>query len=222
MKGRGNCDRMRGKILSTQNSSRRSAQLRGEVANPILPFVMSTNTSHFSFRRPPWQPFALAILMAALTRPGLAQGVGGGSQNAASNAPPAASLLLKRTTDRSDPLDFLLEKKKSLNLSKMVEDSIKNYRKEMRHMQDVVFKDLDALAVKKDPAGQPPSITVVMSLTKDADDRVKDIQSAYRDRAHALLDEKQKHQIDSLEAIWKRDGPKRDLKPIVPPPPPGG
>ncbi|MDQ6611652.1 MAG: hypothetical protein M3Y64_04400 [Gemmatimonadota bacterium] len=162
----------------------------------------------------------MALLVAATARSGAAQGMGG-QQNAASAVAPAASLLLKRTSDRNDPLDFLLERKKPLGLTRMVEDSLKYYRKEMRHMQDVVFKDLDAAAIKKDPSGQPPSNTVIMSLTKDADARVRDIQSAYHDRALVLLDATQKHQVDSLEAIWKRDGPKRDFKMSAPPPPPG-
>ena len=168
-----------------------------------------------------WLAAASVALLLTASQESAAQGGYGGGQSSSSNAPPAASAMLKHTTDRNDPLDFLLEKKKSLGLSKSVEDSVKNYRKEMRHMQDVVFKDLDALAVKKESNGQPPTNTVVLSLTKDADSRVKDIQSAYRDRAHALLDDKQKHLVDSLEAIWRRDAPKRDVLPMRPPPPPG-
>ncbi|MEP6766664.1 MAG: hypothetical protein ABJB66_20275, partial [Gemmatimonadaceae bacterium] len=140
-----------------------------------------------------------------------------GSGNPASTVAPAASQMIKRTAERNDPLDFLLDKKKTLGLSKSLEDTIKYYKKEMRHMQDVVFKDLDAAAIKKDQQGQPPNNIVIMSLTKDADVRVKDIQGAYRDRARELLDAKQKHLVDSLEAIWKRDLPRT----IVPPPPPG-
>jgi hypothetical protein len=41
-------------------------------------------------------------------------------------------------------------------------------------------------------------------MTKEADDRVKDIQSAYRDRARMLLSERQRTQVDSIDSVWKR------------------
>lgn len=179
---------------------------------------MTTTTSNFPTTRRRWQVLAAATLSVVFANAAEAQGgMGGGGGNPSSTVAPAASQMIKRTAERNDPLDFLLDKKKQLGLSKSLEDTIKFYKKEMRHMQDVVFKDLDAAAVKKDPAGQPPGNIIVMSLTKDADLRVKDIQSAYRDRAHELLDAKQKHLVDSLEAVWKRDVPRT----IIPPPPPG-
>lgn len=70
-------------------------------------------------------------------------------------------------------------------------------------MQDVVFKDLDKAATKKEN-GQPPSASIVLVLTKDSEERVKDIQSAYRDRSHSLLNTRQRAQVDSVEAVWKR------------------
>lgn len=181
---------------------------------------MTTTTSNIQTNRRGWQWLAAATLSVVFASAAAAQGGrggAGGGGNPSSGVAPAASQMIKHTAEHNDPLDFLLDKKKQLGLSRTVVDTVKYYRKEMRHMQDVVFKDLDAAALKKDPQGQPPSTAIVISLTKDADLRVKDIQSAYRDRAHELLDGKQKQLVDSLEAIWKRDLPRT----IVPPPPPG-
>ncbi|MEO7360541.1 MAG: hypothetical protein ABI120_09425, partial [Gemmatimonadaceae bacterium] len=93
--------------------------------------------------------FALVPLQAAR-----AQGGGGGQGSPAT--PLAASISIKKAADRDDPINFLLERKKMLVVDKTLEDSLKNYRDEMRHMQDVVFKDLDKAAAKK-TGGQLPS-----------------------------------------------------------------
>lgn len=143
---------------------------------------------------------ALLLTFAPLTS-AHAQAGGGGQGSPAT--PPAASIGIKRNADRDDPLNFLLERKKLLLIDKSLEDSIKAYRKEMQHMQDVVFKDLDKAAAKKE-LGQLPSATKIASMTKEADDRVKDIQSAYRDRARMLLNERQRTQVDSIDSVWKR------------------
>lgn len=143
-----------------------------------------------------------------------AQGGGGGQGGSA--APPAASINAKRTADREDPINFLLTRKKLLALDKSVEDSLKNYRKEMQHYQEVVFKDLDKAATRKEQ-GQLPGPIIIATMTKDSEERVKDIQSAYRDRARLLLTERQRSQVDSLEGIWKRDVPKADAMVKRPP-----
>lgn len=161
---------------------------------------------------------AVAAIVATLM-PLVARAQGGGG-DAGTTTPPAASLPVKKNADRTDPIAFLLDKKKPLELSKALEDSLKNYRKEMRHMQDVVFKNLDNAATKKEQ-GQPPSPGVIAQLSAEAGARIKDIQDAYRDRSRELLNERQRHQIDSLEAIWKRtDGAALPLSPLRRPPPP--
>lgn len=142
------------------------------------------------------------MLMIAPFASARAQGGGGGGQGSPTT-PPAASIGIKRNADRDDPLNFLLERKKLLQIDKSLEDSLKYYRKEMQHMQDVVFKDLDKAAAKKE-LGQLPSATKIASMTKEAEDRVKDIQSAYRDRARILLSERQRTQVDSIDNVWKR------------------
>lgn len=134
---------------------------------------------------------------------------GGGAQSTGSATPPAASANVKRVAEREDPINFLLEKKKMLVLERAVEDSLKNFRKEMQRYQDVVYKDLDKAATRKEQ-GQLPGPIMIATLTKESEERVKDIQSAYRDRARLLLTERQRTVVDSLEGIWKRTAPKSD------------
>lgn len=135
-----------------------------------------------------------------------------------SSSTPTASAALKRIADRTDPIGFLLDKKKQLQLSKPAEDTLKKYRDEMRHMQDIVYKDLDKAALKKEQ-GLVPSPGAVANLVKEANARVTDIQDAYRDRARASLNEGQRKQIDSLEAIWKRSVEPAAPLPLKKPPP---
>jgi hypothetical protein len=142
-----------------------------------------------------------------------AQGAGGSSSTTA----PAASANIKRVLDKSDPLEFLLDRKKPLEITKVLEDSLKYMRKEMQRMQEVVYKDLDKAATVKEQ-GQPPSPTVVFNLTKESEDRVKDIQSAYRDRARGMLSPQQIQRADSLETIWKRTLPRAEPLPVRRPP----
>jgi hypothetical protein len=162
-----------------------------------------------TFRKYHARSIALRLASASLvglvlsTRALAQGGMGGGGQNTGSTTPPAASAPLKKNADRTDPVNFLLDRKKPLEISKPVEDSLKHYRGEMRHMQDVVFKDLDKAATKKDN-GQPPSDAVLLQLSTDAAARVQDIQDAYRDRSRLLMSDRQRQQVDSMEAIWKR------------------
>ncbi|MEP6834219.1 MAG: hypothetical protein ABJB74_12535 [Gemmatimonas sp.] len=153
---------------------------------------------------------AAVLLPCQLANAQVGGGGGGGQQQGGgSSQPPAASVSVKRIADRDDPILFLLDKKKLLLLDRPLEDSLKNFRKEMQHYQDVAYKDLDKAATKKEQ-GQLPGTVILMALTKDCESRIKDVQSAYRDRARALLSERQRMQVDSLENIWKRDIPKAD------------
>jgi len=150
----------------------------------------------------------LVLLFVASASARVSNAQGGGGANSPTT-PPAASSNIKRILDKSDPLAFLLDSKKSLNLQKSQEDSLKFLRKEMQRMQEVIYKDLDKAAAVKD-RGQPLSPTIIFSMTKESEERVKDIQSAYRDRARGMLTERQTVQADSLEVIWKRGLPRTD------------
>lgn len=167
-------------------------------------------------RRVPRAFIATVLLLFAFpasTRLIHAQGGGGSSPT----TPPAASSSIKRILDKSDPLAFLLASKKVLALKKPLEDSLKLLRKEMQRMQEVVYKDLDKAAAVKE-RGQPLSPTIIFSMTKESEERVKDIQSAFRDRGRAMLSEHQTLHADSLEVIWKRGLPRAEPLPVRRPP----
>lgn len=84
-------------------------------------------------------------------------------------------------------------------------------------MQEVIYKDLDKAASTKE-RGELPSAAIILSLTKDSEERVKDIQAAYRDRARLMLDGKQLVRADSLETDWKRTLPRAEPLPVRRPP----
>lgn len=152
--------------------------------------------------------FIVMLLATGLLSASTSHAQGGGGGGTTTTAP-AASASIKRMYDKSDPLAFLLERKKPLELNKALEDSLKLLRKEMQRMQEVIYKDLDKAATVKEQ-GQLPSPTVVLGMTKESESRVKDIQSAYRDRARAMLSERQTVQADSLEVIWRRGLPRAE------------
>ena len=104
----------------------------------------------------------LTLVVVVPWRTATAQG-GGNSPT----TPPAASTNIKRVLDKADPLAFLLDRKKALELNKPMEDSLKLLRKEMQRMEEVVYKDLDKAAAVKEQ-GQPLSATIVFSMTKES------------------------------------------------------
>jgi hypothetical protein len=53
--------------------------------------------------------------------------------------------LVKENLEKSDPIAFLLDRKKPLTLSDMQKDSLKIFRKEMQHMQEPLFRDMDKI-----------------------------------------------------------------------------
>ena len=126
--------------------------------------------------------FARRLLGAALflllpTLAAHAQGGGGGGGQTGSATPPAASTNVKRVADRDDPINFLLDKKKLLLLDHATEDSLKTFRKEMQRYQEVVYKDLDKAATRKEQ-GQLPGPGMIATMSKDSEERVKDIKRA--------------------------------------------
>lgn len=78
-------------------------------------------------------------------------GMGGGRRGGGMGGPgmggsrktPAS--LVKENLENSDPIAFLLDRKKPLTLTDMQKDSLKIFRKEMQHMQEPLFKDMDKI-----------------------------------------------------------------------------
>jgi hypothetical protein len=134
--------------------------------------------------------------------------MGGGSMRS-----PAA--MARERLEQADPLAFLLDRKKPLELTKPQQESFKALRKEMQRMQAPLFKDLETLfgdmprrggmpgggrgAGTTPSSGPPdgaPSDTVRAVVGK-----LSDIQDAYRDRAREQLTAMQRTRADSLQQI---------------------
>ena len=135
-------------------------------------------------------------------------GTGGGSMKS-----PAA--MARERIEQADPLEFLLDRKKPLELTKAQQQSFKALRKEMQRLQDPLFKDLEHLfagmpqrggrggggrAGEDQPGGTPPdggapdTVRVVVG-------KLSDIQDSFRDRAREQLTAGQRTRADSLQQV---------------------
>jgi len=129
-------------------------------------------------------------------------GIGGGSMKS-----PAA--MARERLAQADPIEFLLDRKKPLELTKEQRIAFKSLRKEMQRMQAPLFKDLDELfgdmpqrggrGGGSPPAGgmgggAPDTVRVVVG-------RLSDIQDSFRDRAREQLTALQRTRADSLQQV---------------------
>jgi hypothetical protein len=120
---------------------------------------------------------------------------------------PAATA--KERIEQADPIEFLLDRKKPLELTKEQQDAFKSLRKAMQHTQAPLFKDLDKLFGDMAPrggrgVGSPPG----GGLGGGAPDTVRavlgmlsDIQDSFRDRAREQLTAEQRTRADSLQQV---------------------
>ena len=137
----------------------------------------------------------------------------GGPGMGGSMKSPAA--MAKERLEQADPIEFLLDRKKPLDLTKEQQDAFKSLRKEMQHTQAPLFKDLDKLfgdmpqrggrgggrrPGEEPPAGGPTGggapDTVRAVLGK-----LSDIQDSFRDRAREQLTAEQRTRADSLQQV---------------------
>lgn len=98
-------------------------------------------------------PAVLAAQMGGMGGGGMGGGAGGrggggmggrgGPGMGGSMKSPAA--MARERIEKADPIEFLLDRKKPLELTKPQQETFKSLRKEMRHMQEPLFKDLDKL-----------------------------------------------------------------------------
>jgi hypothetical protein len=131
---------------------------------------------------------------------------------------PAA--LAKERIEQADPIEFLLDRKKPLELTKAQQDTFKSLRKEMRQTQAPLFKDLDKLfgdlPQRGGRGGGPPgggmggrmSGGMPGEMGAGAPDTVRtvlgklsDIQDSFRDRAREQLTAEQRTRADSLQQV---------------------
>ncbi len=138
-------------------------------------------------------------------------GMGGPGMGGGSRRTPAA--IVKENLEKNDPIAFLLDRKKPLTLTDPQKDSLKAFRKEMQHMQEPLFKDMEKIfadEAQQGGGGQgggrrgggmgggrgmgamlPDTARVIVA-------RLTDIQDAFRDRARAQLNGGQRHIADSI------------------------
>ncbi len=62
---------------------------------------------------------------------------------------------IKENLEHNDPLKFLLDHKKPLDLTKAQKDTIERYRNDMKDMQKPVYKDLERMAAEMPGRGGP-------------------------------------------------------------------
>lgn len=135
---------------------------------------------------------------------------------------------VKENLERNDPIVFLLDRKKPLTLTDLQKDSLKSLRKEMQHMQEPLFKEMEAQVGplparggmrgsggtegggadggRRSRGGSSGASDTVRALVG----RLTDIQDAYRDRARGQLNDLQRVKADSLLQIFLADERKKD------------
>ncbi len=133
-------------------------------------------------------------------------GMGGGSMMS-----PAA--MARERLEKADPIEYLLDRKKLLELSREQQDTFKSLRKEMQRAQEPLFKDLDKLFGDMPQrggrgGGGPPDGGMAGGLGGGAPDAVRvvigkisDMQDSFRDRAREQLNPVQQTCADSLQLV---------------------
>jgi hypothetical protein len=131
------------------------------------------------------------------------RGMGGGSMKS-----PAA--MARERLEKADPIEFLLDRKKPLELTKEQQESLKSLRKEMQRTQAPVFTVLDKLFGDTSPRGGPPgggmpgggaSERTLPDTVRSVFAKLSDIQDSFRDRAREQLTATQRTRADSLQQV---------------------
>jgi hypothetical protein len=125
----------------------------------------------------------------------------------------------------SDQLAFLDKKGKPLNLTKEQKESLKKLHKDMQETQKPLFKDLEKMFAETernapqggrggsrgggasggDDEGARGGRGAMSPAVREVMMKLTDIQDVAGERAHALLNESQKHMSDSLLVIYKAE-----------------
>jgi len=147
-------------------------------------------------------------------------GMGGGSMKS-----PAA--MARERLENADPIEFLLDRKKTLDLTKPQQESFKSLRKEMQRTQAPLFKDLEKLfgdmPQRGGRGGGPPGGGMgggaggsgrgggrpedeqpgggASDTVRAVMSKLSDIQDSFRDRAREQLTAEQRTRADSLQQV---------------------
>lgn len=165
----------------------------------------------------------LAIALAAAPRASAQRGGGRGGRSGDVNVVSTAmqKTPVQRVKDElrdSDPVDFINDHSRQLELDKAQKDSFKKLHKEMQEEQKPIFKELEKVYSEMERngggggfggAGMPrgesgggePPPTAARLLTG----RLIEVQTSYGEKASTLLNEAQRHINDSLSTIYKAE-----------------
>ncbi|GAB1341627.1 hypothetical protein [Gemmatimonas sp.] len=179
---------------------------------------------------------APTLVHAQMGGMGGAGGMGRGDMRGGRGAAPAAGNrrspadMARERLKAANPLEFLLEHKKPLALSKAQQDSIKHYRKDVEQMQKPLFAALDdamrsgtSAGGQRGAGGRPvggmrnggassgrmgdgdPEVEMADRWLPDTArtllKRLEDIQQAFGERARAQLHSNQLVRADSIQAV---------------------
>ncbi|MBL0937661.1 MAG: hypothetical protein IBJ03_02140 [Gemmatimonadaceae bacterium] len=141
---------------------------------------------------------------------GMGGGMGGGMRR---GGPPGGMprgrgtspvAMTKERLEQADQLSLILDNQKPLKLSKAQQDSVKRLRKEMRTMQEPLFKQFETLIVDSLSARGPRGGGMRAMLPDTAQRvlaRIEYIQDAFRDQGRAQLDSTQRVSLDSIQSV---------------------
>ncbi|MDQ8158461.1 MAG: hypothetical protein P3B76_04890 [Gemmatimonadota bacterium] len=159
---------------------------------------------------------------------GMSGGMGGGGMGGRGGGPgggrgggtmTSPADMARDNLKQADPIAFLLDRKKPLDLTKAQSASLKALRKEMQRTQQPLFKSLEQLSDDRPPRGQrgggmgggapggapgdmpggaPDTVRALIG-------RLADVQDSFRDRAREQLSEMQRTRADSLMQVRLAD-----------------
>ncbi|MEO7996946.1 MAG: hypothetical protein ABI852_05850, partial [Gemmatimonadaceae bacterium] len=125
-------------------------------------------------------------------------------------------------------LEFLDKESKQLDLTKEQKESLKTLRKDMQETQKPIFKDIEKIFSDAERSASAGTSTGgddgggsrgggrggrgMPAGVREAMAKLTEIQDAAGERAHAMLNEGQKHMSDSLLVIYKAEMRDKEAK----------
>lgn len=182
---------------------------------------MPTNRFHAIPRR--YLFLGLAVSLAAATNASAQRGGGRGGRSGDVNVVSTAmqKTPMQRVKDElkaSDPLDFINDHSRQLELDKAQKDSFKKLHKEMQEEQKPIFKELEKVYSELErngdgsgfggagmPRGESGGGEAPPTAARLLTGRLMEVQTSYGEKASALLNEGQRHINDSLSTIYKAE-----------------
>jgi hypothetical protein len=137
-------------------------------------------------------------------------GMGGRGGPGVSGSMKSPAAMTRERIAQADPIEFLLDRKKPLELTKEQQESLKSLRKEMQRTQAPVFTELDKLFGDTPPRAGPPGggmpgggapERALPDTVRTVIAKLSDIQDSFLDRAREQLTHTQRTRADSLQQV---------------------